>query len=108
MEIRRSVMARPDLSGRGRSFVAGWPTTILWKRDAGWDIPAGASFPMRSLRNAGGADISARTLGAESSGEFAEYLVPRCRGLGMPGGRGSRKLAHIIELAGEVMVSSVW
>src|SRR5712672_3279695 len=61
MEIRRSVMGRPNLSVRitVRWSLSHW----FWKRDAGRKIPAGASFPMRSLRSAGGASVSARTLG---------------------------------------------
>ena len=76
-------------------------------------MPAGASFPMRSSASAGGAGISARTLG------IARATVPvstawgakrpcdgrqdggatilRRRGLGMPEGRSGRKLAFIIE-----------
>src|SRR5258706_6604810 len=91
MEIRRSVMGRPNLSVRG-TVISRWSLVVsrwslariiygsgrrlstndwFWKRDAGGNIPAGASFPMRSSRSAGGASVSARTLGLIPFATFA-------------------------------------
>src|SRR5258706_7644822 len=136
MEIRRSVMGRPNLSVRG-TVISRWSLVVsrwslariiygsgrrlstndwFWKRDAGGNIPAGASFPMHSSRSAGGASVSARTLGLillanfafpwrtlrskafnreerENHAKGARKNIPRRHGLGMPEGRGGRKLA---------------
>src|ERR1700688_4785018 len=69
MEIRRSVMGRPNLSVRGtiigRSFR---------KRDASGKNPADASFPMRSLRSAGGDGVPTSTLGKCGASTLARVL----------------------------------
>jgi hypothetical protein len=44
-------------------------------KPAGGNIPAGASFPMRSSQSAGGAGISARTLGMILFANFAGFLA---------------------------------
>src|ERR1035438_6708618 len=62
MEIRRSVMARPNLSVRSTvlKFVAEGKRT-------GRIILAADSFPMHSSRNAGGASVSTCTLGSSAA-----------------------------------------
>src|ERR1022692_2725363 len=72
MEIRRSLMGRPNLSVRGT--VVGRARLVALKRDAGGNIPAGVSFPMRFLRSAGGAGVSASTLGNVWRGQSCPHL----------------------------------
>jgi len=88
MEIRRSVMARPNLSVN-ITVVGRWslvvqklanderPSTndLLGKETTGGNIPAAVSFPMRSSRSAGGAGVSTRTFGTISFANFADPLA---------------------------------
>src|SRR5258708_1139410 len=92
MEIRRSVMARPNLSVRGTgesslvvcrlslacsSLVR--PTTndhrLIWKERRRRKHPGRRFLSNAFFENAGGADISARTLGLIFFANFAGVLA---------------------------------
>jgi hypothetical protein len=63
MEIRRSVMARPNLSCKNKLLAPSAKKLVLERKQTGGTVPAAVSFPIRPLRSAGGAGVSTSTLG---------------------------------------------
>src|SRR5579862_9167983 len=89
MEIRRSVMARPNLSWRVKIASRLWlavatargnfppandhrPTTFFGKKTNGREHPGGRFLSNALLRSAGGAGVSTSTLGEDFLSDLCE------------------------------------
>jgi hypothetical protein len=92
--LASAILQRPAKILPGEMLSA---KCVFWKGNRKRGTPGNVSFPMLLFREAGGAGVSAGTLGACDAATFVRVPLTAAADQGIPAGRNCRKLNSIID-----------